>query len=155
MIIYMISPVELISLKKTIAVQSIFPQNQDSVSCLEEFVNRLIDKVVAMVAYEEVIKQLVAEDKHCFGLAFFCVLELYDPDMYTPDTYYDNITAITNDHMENYRPTKAISDELAKKYVVKEFLTRAECMIGNNMANKLEEAFLNHQQFLVIMYWCQ
>ena len=58
MIIYMISPVELKNLKKTIAVQSIFPQNQDSVSCLEEFVNRLIDKVVAMVAYEEVIQAI-------------------------------------------------------------------------------------------------
>ena len=88
MIVYMISPVELISLKKTIAVQSIFPQNQDSVSGLiEEIVEHLIAEV-AMNAYQKVIIKLIKEDTHCFGLAFFWILGHADPDMYSPQELY-------------------------------------------------------------------
>ena len=153
MIVYMISPVELISLKKTIAVQSIFPQNQDSIGGLvDEIIEHLIAKV-AMNAYQKVIIKLIEEDMHCFGLAFFWILGHADPDMYSPQIYYQYITAITNDHKKNYGPKKAISDELAKKYFVQESLTEAELMTGDNMADKLKQSFLNHQQFL-IMYWC-
>ncbi|MGC6367308.1 MAG: hypothetical protein ACON35_04835 [Candidatus Marinamargulisbacteria bacterium] len=149
----MISFFECHSLKKTISIQSTFPENQILASvkhCLEELKKDVINQVY--IEFQSTQIKLAKENVHCFGLAFFWILGLVNPDVCSPQKYDEGIKAMTKNHQDNYKITNGISDNLAESYGVKQTVLKPMFNEGNNMAVDLAKWFMTYTRAL-IMYW--
>lgn len=151
--IFMISFFECHSLKKTISIQSTFSENQILASvnyCLDQLIKDVINQVY--IEFQRTQIKLAKENVHCFGLAFFWILGLVNPDVCSPQKYDEGIKAMTKNHQDNYEVTNGISDNLAESYGVKQTVFKPMLNEGNNMAVDLADSFKTYNRAL-IMYW--
>ena len=64
------------------------------------------------------------ENKHCFALSFYCVLELYKEETVLQEEYETQIKNLTENHKNNYNVNGGcISKELASSYNVEQHVS--------------------------------